>query len=85
MPKKTIRKKRTTRRKQQASYVEYLIHQRKSQVRCFRKTGFFSEQEVGMIDRYCQKYKIRSKSAFFRELILSHLLQDLDENYPRLF
>ena len=38
-----------------------------------------------MIDRYCQKYKVKSKSAFFREVILTHLLEDLDANYPKLF
>ena len=85
MAKKSTRKTKKTRGKSTVSYPEYLQQQRKSQVRNIRKTVFFSEQEMGMIDRYCQKYKVRSRSAFFRELILSHLMQDLDENYPKLF
>lgn len=85
MAKKSTRKTKKTRGKSTVSYPEYLQQQRKSQVRNIRKTVFFSEQEMGMIDRYCQKYKVKSRSAFFRELILSHLMQDLDENYPKLF
>lgn len=81
-PKKTTR---TSRRKQQPSYTEYMLQQRKEQIRSCRKVVFFSEQESAMIDRYCQKYKVKSKSAFFREVILTHLLEDLDANYPKLF
>ena len=76
---------RSNRRKQQPSYTEFLLQQRKAQIRSQRKVVFFSEQEVAMIDRYCQKYKVKSKSAFFREVILTHLLEDLDANYLKLF
>ena len=54
-------------------------------LRKFRKTILLNEKEVSAINQYCAKYKIRSKSAFIRNVVMSHILSEIDENYPKLF
>ena len=49
------------------------------------KTILFSKKELALIDQYCKKYSVRNRSAFFREIILTHIFQQLDDNYPKLF
>lgn len=50
-----------------------------------RKTILFSEKELSIIEQYCKKFSIKNKSAFFRNVILSHIMEQIDENYPKLF
>lgn len=45
----------------------------------------FNQREKEAIDLYCQKYKIKNKSKFMRELILTEILKKFDEDYPTLF
>jgi len=60
--------------------------QRREQLtRNHRKTILFNDKELSVIDAYCAKYKIRSKSAFIRNAVLSHIMKEMDENYPKLF
>ena len=59
--------------------------QREKLVRRYRKTILFNERERSLINQYCEKYSIRSQSAFLREIIISHILEQMDDNYPRLF
>ena len=54
-------------------------------LRKYRKTILLNEKEVAAISQYCAKYKIRSKSAFIRNVVMSHILSEMDENYPKLF
>lgn len=44
-----------------------------------------NEEEHRTIDRYLSKYKIRNKSRWYRETIITHILKSLDEDYPTLF
>ncbi|MBQ0024965.1 MAG: hypothetical protein KBT00_04500 [Bacteroidales bacterium] len=53
--------------------------------RSCRKTVLFNEREVSLIEQYCAKFRIRNKSAFIRDAVISHILQQMDENYPKLF
>lgn len=53
--------------------------------RKFRKTILFNEKERSLIEQYCRKYSIRNRSAFFRDIIIAHILKQIDENYPKLF
>lgn len=53
--------------------------------RTFRKTILFNEKERSVIDQYCMKYSIRNRSAFFRDVIIAHILKQIDDNYPKLF
>lgn len=54
-------------------------------IRKFRKEILFNEKEHSAIDQYCRKYGIRSKSALFRSIIIEHIMEQADENYPKLF
>lgn len=50
-----------------------------------RKAILFNEKELSLIDQYCERFSIRNKSAFMREIVISHILEQLDDNYPKLF
>lgn len=54
-------------------------------VRRYRKSILFNEKELSLINQYCEKYGVRNKSAFIRNIVISHILEQLDDNYPRLF
>ena len=54
-------------------------------VRRYRKTILFNEKELSLIRQYCEKYSVRNKSAFMRDIVISHILEQIDDNYPRLF
>lgn len=53
--------------------------------RTYRKAILFNEKERSVIDQYCRKYSIKNRSAFFRDIIITHILQQIDDNYPKLF
>jgi len=54
-------------------------------IRKYRAEILFNEKELSAINQYLKKYGIRSKSAFFRSIIIEHIMQQADENYPKLF
>ena len=54
-------------------------------LRKYRKTILFNEKEISAINQYCAKYKIKSKSAFIREAVIAHIMNEMNENYPKLF
>ena len=54
-------------------------------VRRYRKAILFNEKELSLINQFCEKYSVRNKSAFIRNIVISHILEQLDDNYPRLF
>lgn len=53
--------------------------------RVYKVTFMLNEEEHRTIDRYLSKYKIRNKSRWYRETIITHILKSLDEDYPTLF
>lgn len=50
-----------------------------------RTSLLFNQREREAIDLYCQKYKIKNRSKFMREVILTEVLRRFDEDYPTLF
>ena len=54
-------------------------------VRKYRQTVLFNEREISMINRYCKKFNVNSKSALYRKIILTHILEQLDKSNPTLF
>ncbi|WP_291530383.1 hypothetical protein [Bacteroides sp. UBA939] len=44
-----------------------------------------SEEEMRIVDRYLEKYKITNKSRWVRETILMFIYKKMDEDYPTLF
>ena len=54
-------------------------------LRSFRTSLLFNQREQEAIDLYCQKYRIKNKSKFMREAIITEVLKRFDEDYPTLF
>ena len=44
-----------------------------------------SEEEMRIVDRYLDKYKISNKSRWLRETILMFIHKNMEEDYPTLF
>ena len=59
--------------------------QRDKLVRRYRKTVLFNEKELSLINQFCERYSVKNKSAFIRDIVISHILEQLDDNYPKLF
>ena len=63
----------------------FLDKQRASLLRNRRHVLLFNESETAAIDRYCEKFGVKSRSALFREAIMDKVLSELEENHPTLF
>lgn len=50
-----------------------------------KKSILFNNLEIKAIDNYCDQFKIKNKSKFMREAIITEVLKKFDENYPSLF
>ena len=53
--------------------------------RDFRISFTLNEKEYNAVCRYLDRYKIANRNRWFRETILMHVLQKLEENHPTLF
>lgn len=58
---------------------------RPTKLRGHRKVITLSEDEMALVDRFCKQHRIQNRSKFFREALLEHILNRMEENYPRLF
>ena len=77
--------KRSSKKKKDSISVDALRNRNAKLRRTYRKTILFNDKEKAAIDGYCKKYGIKSKSAFIRNAVISHILVDMDQNYPSLF
>ena len=50
-----------------------------------RLTLMLNSREMRAIDIYCQRYRIKNKSRFLREIIMTAILRRFDEDMPSLF
>ena len=62
----------------------YLEKQRMQLLRKNRYVLLFNDSEMAAIDEYCSRFKVHAKASFFREVIMSKILTDLEENHPTL-
>ncbi len=44
-----------------------------------------SEEEMHLVERYLDKYKIGNKSRWMRETVLQFVYKNMEEDYPTLF
>lgn len=44
-----------------------------------------NDKEYELITSYAKKYKIENRSRWIRETVLTHVLKNLDMDYPTLF
>ena len=63
----------------------YLEKQRLQLLRKNRYVLLFNDSEMAAIDEYCSRFKVHAKASFFREVIMSKILTDLEESHPTLF
>jgi len=63
----------------------FLDRQKASLLRKNRYVLYFNEQETAAIDEYCSRFKVHAKASFLREVIMSKVLSELEENHPTLF
>ena len=59
--------------------------QRDKLIRRYRKVILFNEKERSLINQYCEKFSVRNQSSFMRDIVISHILEQIDDNYPKLF
>ena len=64
---------------------EYLKKQKESLVRRHRQVIYFNDSEMAAIRAYCDKFRVNTKAALFREAIIEKVLSELDDNHPTLF
>lgn len=50
-----------------------------------RMVCLMSEEELRIVDRYLERYKISNKARWLRETVLSHIYQQMENDYPTLF
>ena len=68
-------------------FNQYYVDQNNNEKlrRTHRTSILFNKREQEAISLYCDKYKIRNKSKFMREVIMTDILKKFDEDYPTLF
>lgn len=64
---------------------DYQSKHRQLLKRTHRKTVLFNDREIALIDEYCRKYKVKSKSALIRQSVLRAVMEVFDQNPPTLF
>lgn len=45
----------------------------------------FNNRELSAINQYCKKFRVKNKSKFMREAIITEVLRKFDNNYPTLW
>ena len=64
---------------------EYLKKQKESLVRRHRQVIYLNDNEMAAINRYCEKFRVGTKTVLFRKAIMEKVLKELDDNHPTLF
>jgi len=63
-----------------------MINNRKEKLKRKHQMRFlFNELELEAFEKYCKKYKIKNKSKFIRETVITEILGQFDRDYPSLF
>jgi hypothetical protein len=50
-----------------------------------RLTLMLNSREMRALNIYCQRYRVKNKSRFLREIIMNAILRRFDEDMPSLF
>ena len=45
----------------------------------------FNDLELQAFEKYCKKYRVKNKSKFIRETVMTEVLGQFDKDYPSLF
>lgn len=73
--------------KKKTSKIEpdFLRREKASLVRRNRQVIYLNDKEMAAINEYCSRFKVNTKSVFFRRAILEKVLDGLGSNPPTLF
>ena len=63
----------------------FLSKEKEALRRKYRKSVLFNSREISMMEEYCRRFKIKSKSGLIREAVMQEVLKGLGENHPSLF
>ncbi|MBQ9386939.1 MAG: hypothetical protein IJU24_08680 [Bacteroidaceae bacterium] len=58
---------------------------KESSTRVERYSFLVNPDEKQMIENYLRKYKIRNRSRWMRETLITFIIKNLDQDYPTLF
>ena len=58
---------------------------KESSTRVERYSFLVNPEEKQTIDKYLLKYKIRNRSRWMRETLMTFIIKNLDQDYPTLF
>ena len=65
------------------------MKKRKLKLNNFRRinkyTILFNTPESNAINQFCNRFKIKNKSKFMREAVITEVLRKFDSHYPTLF
>ena len=75
----------TKRKKVSSVDPDYLKKQKEALVRRHRQVIYLNDSEMAAINQFCEKFRVRTKAAIFREAIMEKILKELDDNHPTLF
>lgn len=64
---------------------DYLRKQKAARRRTHRQVLCLNDSELAALEAYCQKFKIHSKSALMREIVMERIISEMEENHPTLF
>ena len=64
---------------------EYLKKQKEALVRRHRQVIYLNDSEMAAINNYCERFRVETKAALYRKVIMEKILKDLEDNYPTLF
>lgn len=54
-------------------------------VRRHRQVVLLNDREQAALDAYCRKFRIKSKTAAMRSIVMEKILFELEDNHPTLF
>lgn len=64
---------------------DFLKKHKESMVRKHRQVIYLNDYEIDAVERYCERFKLSSKGAVLREIIIKKIFEDLEGNHPTLF
>jgi len=62
-----------------------MINRKEKLKRKHQMRFLFNDLELEAFDKYCKKYRIKNKSKFIRETVMTEILGQFDRDYPSLF
>lgn len=66
-------------------HQSFIMEKKQTPVRNERYSFLVNTDEKQTIENYLRKYKIRNRSRWMRETLITFIIKNLDQDYPTLF